>query len=888
MSIIAAAVALMQSVVFANTLNGGDFTVATNWSDGFLPTNSLTPGIIDASVTDGTWASNPASGLSIQQTGGDVSRSTFGWQDFSGMNYEITGGTFTAGSFGMRLLSSSVFTMNGGALSMATALNVDTSTFTMNGGTLTAKNVQFKNAIFNFNGGVVNLTTEGLTASGKSSGTATVNFSGDVDFNTTAIQKGNGTAINFTIGAGTGTIDADTLTPDGLSFNWIPGSEFTFTVANSTATTWGNIWNAGQMTYDGNDYATLGDWAAVTAADGLEAGVRFVYDDATATLSLGSGGAAPTPTPTGLTATGGFSVVELDWDDSGAEVASYKLYRTTESNSFGSVLASNLTVSAYSDSAIINGTNYYYRVTAVGINGAESGYSDQVSATPVLDLNGPPPAPTGLTATDGISEVTLDWNDSDDFVASYNVYRSTTSGGFNSNSAAIATDVIVSSYTDSTGTADLLYYYAVTAVGTNGVESAFSAEDSATAVGLSTTTFTNAFNTVSDPDNWDNGLPNTIGKSGIINTNATLDATVLEGYDVSHTGGTVNGSSVKFLLGTDSSWVTDGADAVVTSRGMTLENGAVFTLNAGTADIGLNTSDSAIQSGSEVIINGGTMTIGRKLSFRTGGGLTVNGGALSVATDLYSDHLSGSGSVLNFNGGATTVGGNLAASHFEMILNFGGSSTGSLTVDGTLGNVDKMVMNWLPGSAMSVTISGTNEWAEVLWNSGQLTYNGSGTNELGKTWAEVTASGGLGSGMNFIYNSTTETLSLVIPTDKYELWAAGWGANIGAKTNDYDGDGLANLYEYGVNGDPTDDQDQGTAPIFTKLGDSLIYVHPRRSDDALLTYTVETTTNLMDSVSWSAAGYTVSGTLEGNPVDMVTNIVNTVESEQFIRLKIEL
>jgi acetyl esterase/lipase len=119
----------------------------------------------------------------------------------------------------------------------------------------------------------------------------------------------------------------------------------------------------------------------------------------------------------------------------------------------------------------------------------------------------------------------------------------------------------------------------------------------------------------------------------------------------------------------------------------------------------------------------------------------------------------------------------------------------------------------------------------------------------------------------------------------YALWADGYG--IGAATNDFDLDGLDNLYEYGVDGDPTDDLDQGTPPLFTNAGSGLLYIHPQRSDDDSLIYTVETTTNLV-SGTWTNDGYTEMGTdVTGGTLDFVTNEVNTAENEKFIRLKIE-
>jgi hypothetical protein len=89
----------------------------------------------------------------------------------------------------------------------------------------------------------------------------------------------------------------------------------------------------------------------------------------------------------------------------------------------------------------------------------------------------PPAAPTGLTATPGNKQVALDWNDnSEPDLASYNVYRATTSGG----PYTLVATVTASNYTDTGLKNRTTYYYVVTAVDTSSNESAQSAEASAT------------------------------------------------------------------------------------------------------------------------------------------------------------------------------------------------------------------------------------------------------------------------------------------------------------------------------------------------------------------------------------------------------------------------
>ena len=69
-------------------------------------------------------------------------------------------------------------------------------------------------------------------------------------------------------------------------------------------------------------------------------------------------------------------------------------------------------------------------------------------------------APGNLTAIGGLGEVTLNWQDLNAVASdSYNVYRSETPGSYG---AALATGVLTSDYTDTTGVVGTTYYYVVT------------------------------------------------------------------------------------------------------------------------------------------------------------------------------------------------------------------------------------------------------------------------------------------------------------------------------------------------------------------------------------------------------------------------------------------
>ena len=118
---------------------------------------------------------------------------------------------------------------------------------------------------------------------------------------------------------------------------------------------------------------------------------------------------------------------------------------------------------------------YSYPLTASQVNDVKNGGSPGDDTTP-------PAAPADLTATADDTSISLDWADNgEQDLASYTVYRSTTSG---SGYVRIASDLTTSAYTDATVSDGVTYYYIVNAVDTAANESAYSAEVSANSTAL--------------------------------------------------------------------------------------------------------------------------------------------------------------------------------------------------------------------------------------------------------------------------------------------------------------------------------------------------------------------------------------------------------------------
>ena len=80
--------------------------------------------------------------------------------------------------------------------------------------------------------------------------------------------------------------------------------------------------------------------------------------------------------------------------------------------------------------------------------------------------------PISMNVYSSSPSVILSWNN--ETVSSFNVYRSLTSGGAYTKINKIP--IITNSYTDSTVTINNVYYYVVTAVGSTGLESAYSTQ----------------------------------------------------------------------------------------------------------------------------------------------------------------------------------------------------------------------------------------------------------------------------------------------------------------------------------------------------------------------------------------------------------------------------
>jgi fibronectin type 3 domain-containing protein len=275
---------------------------------------------------------------------------------------------------------------------------------------------------------------------------------------------------------------------------------------------------------------------------------------------------SPPPAPTGLTATAGNAQVALSWN-AAAGASSYTVKRATVSGGPYANLASGLTQTAYTDTNVVNGTTYYYVVSASNVAG-EGPNSAQASATPNAGQS-PPAAPTNLTATAGNAQVGLAWTAAAG-ATSYNVKRSTTSGG---PYTTVATGLTATGYSDGSLINGTTYYYVVSASNAGG-ESANSNQASATPSGggsgvpnAPTNLRVSGFNSLAVGLNWDHDGQNLTGfvlerkaGAGSFTPLTTLAATARGYKDSAVTHGTTYQYRIKATNGS----LTSGYSNIVT------------------------------------------------------------------------------------------------------------------------------------------------------------------------------------------------------------------------------------------------------------------------------------------------------------------------------------
>jgi fibronectin type 3 domain-containing protein len=527
-----------------------------------------------------------------------------------------------------------------------------------------------------------------------------------------------------------------------------------------------------------------------------------------------------------------------------------------------------------------------------------------------------PNAPLFTDILPGDARISLDWSHASEGSAGYTfaVYRSTTPGGSYSH---LITGLTATAHTDTGLVNGTAYYYVVTALNEAG-ESPFSSEAAATPVaGLSiVTNLIVTGGTVTNSAAWDAGLP-VLGKDGRININGTVDTNLsLDGYSVLHTAGVIGQTGLSALpLINGTSWIVDGAGASTagTFRGFSVRSASSFTLNQGTVNTASGRDWRLEDSGSAITINGGLLNLGRSLTVggSAGASFTIKGGTIAgslTSGDLGAGSLDDNAKTLNFNGGTTSVF-RISLSGDNTLFNFGGTSAGSLTAGSIAGFGTNSKLNFMPGTRITLTLTGTDEWAAAQWAAGRLTYNGQNHTVLGN-WAAVMTPNGLGGGYSFAYDSATETLSLAYtpPLTAAESWRLqyfGQTSNTGNAADNFDvePDGLTNLMEraFGTHPiNPTGSIDRPTGGIMEVNGNTYMTLTYRRLKGGSgttgvnytaggITYTVEYDTDLINPWASGSVGAVRAPIDNGNGTETVTvrsPSPISAKAAEFMRLKL--
>jgi len=433
-----------------------------------------------------------------------------------------------------------------------------------------------------------------------------------------ALQNGNRLLLGKRAGS-------SPITLATKSFTFSPGTFFTLRLDANGSTLTGFVNGTQQLTASDSEFTA-----------GIIGGATFFasasFDDFLVT-SIGGGGGTPPPAPTNLVATPGNGQVSLSWNASSG-ATSYNVKRSTTNGGPYTTVATGVTATNFTNTQLVNGTTYFFVVSAVNSAG-ESGNSNQASATP---LGTPPPAPTGLTASPGNAQVSLNWNASSG-AASYNVKRSTTSGG---PYTTVATGVTSTSFTNTGLTNGTTYFFVVSAVNSAG-ESGNSNQASATPQLSLPPAPTNLMATAGNAQvslNWN-------ASSGATSYNVKRSTTSGGPYTTVATGvtstsftntGLTNGTTYFFVVSAVNSAGESGNSNQASATPLAASSGDIFVAPNGTdsnpgtmsAPTTLTAAITRVQPGQTIQMRGGTYNFSATITIARG-----NNGTASQQKNIF-------------------------------------------------------------------------------------------------------------------------------------------------------------------------------------------------------------------------------------------------------------
>jgi len=300
------------------------------------PVSTLTIPLSGTGITSGILSVNPVSFGSVQV--GNSSKQTATLTNTGGSSLTVSSATLTGSQFGMSGLSMPL------TLTAGQAFTFDVSFTPTTPGSAT---------------GTIALASDAASSPSIAlSGTATA--AGQFSVSPTSFSFGSvtvGTSKNLPV----------TLSATGASVNVTAAA-----VSNGT------------------EFALTGPSLPLTIAAGGTASFTLTFDPqatgaTTANVSFTSS-ASTSPVTETATGTGAAAApvqhsVALSWSPSSSSVNGYNVYRGTVSGGpYTKINASLDTTTSYTDSTVQSGQTYFYVTTAVGTDGVESSYSNQVTA----------------------------------------------------------------------------------------------------------------------------------------------------------------------------------------------------------------------------------------------------------------------------------------------------------------------------------------------------------------------------------------------------------------------------------------------------------------------------------------------------------------------------
>lgn len=400
----------------------------------------------------------------------------------------------------------------------------------------------------------------------------------------------------------------------------------------------------------------------------------------------------------------------------------------------------------------INNANAFRYVRYIGPTGAACDVSE-IQFYGYASPASKPLAPTGVTASGGMSQVTLNWTPAAG-ADSYNVWRSLTNGG---TYAQVATGVTAASYVDGGLNNGTTYYYVVTAVNAAG-EGPQSGQVSATPSYSPTADvvwsgeLTGTWDTTTL--NWQKNLGMLTyhdGNSVLFDDTASVNSTV-------NLVTSFSPSSVTFNNGWRGYTITGGS--IIGSAALTKMNGGLVTLNTANSYTGGTT------------LGGGTLTLGNAGALSTGivtmsGGTLNNNGGYNFTNSIV---LAGGNSAIQLGSANNlTVSGPISGNGSLTLGNDGNTSSLYLSGANTMtgGNITVANNGNYVRFSSTVTCNGNADWTFNNTTAGRTTLEfGTGTFNLGSLSGGGIIQGNYGGAMNVTMlvggNNNSTTFSGII------------------------------------------------------------------------------------------------------------------------------